>query len=92
MTAPVIRWQYAGQTTGPRYEAWREEFGRWWVRADLIPILDDLADCVASEITVSQLSFVTLGSMRGTPLHMDRRRDFADQEASSQLFFVIASG
>src|SRR5215813_2855215 len=92
MTAPVIRWQYAGQTSGPRYEAWREEFGRWCVRADLIPILDDLADCVASEITVSQLSFVTLGSMRGTPLHMDRRRDFADQEASRQLFFVIASG
>jgi len=92
MTAAVIRWQYAGQTSGPRYEAWREEFGRWWVRADLIPILDNLADCVASEITVNQLSFVTLGSMRGTPLHMDRRRDFAAQEACSQLFLVIASG
>jgi AraC-like DNA-binding protein len=92
MTAAVIRWQYAGKSSGPRYEAWREEFGRWWIRADLIPILDDLADCVASEITVSQLSFVTLGSMRGTPLHMDRRRDFAAQEARGQLFLVLASG
>src|SRR5215831_20388759 len=86
MTAPVIRWQYAGQTSGPRYEAWREEFGRWWVRADLIPILDDLADCVASEITVSQLSFVSpempvtspgigglpqLASMRSRPRYWD---------------------
>src|SRR5262249_42800342 len=67
MTAPVIRWQYAGQTSGPRYEAWREEFGRWWVRTDLIPILDDLANCVASEITVSQLSFVTLGRCAARP-------------------------
>jgi AraC-like DNA-binding protein len=92
MTAGLISWQYAGKTGGPRYEAWREEFGRWWVRADLIPILDDRDDCVASEITVSQVSFVTLGSMRGTPLHMDRRRDFAAQESSSQLFLVLASG
>jgi AraC-like DNA-binding protein len=92
MTAGAIHWQYAGKTSGPRYEAWREEFGRWWVRADLIPILDDRDDRVASEITVSQLSFVTLGSMRGTPLHMDRRRDFAAQESSSQLFLVLASG
>jgi hypothetical protein len=63
MTAAVIRWQYEGKTSGPRYEAWREEFGRWWVRADLVPILDDRDDCVASEIAVSQLSFVTLGSV-----------------------------
>jgi AraC-like DNA-binding protein len=92
MTAAAIHWQYTGRTSGPRYEAWREEFGRWWVRADLIPILDDPDDCVTSEIAVSQLSFVTLGSMRGTPLHMDRRRDFAAQESSSQLFLVLASG
>jgi hypothetical protein len=54
MTAPVVRWQYAGKTSGPRYEAWREEFGRRWIRADLIPIADDY---IASEIAVSQLSF-----------------------------------
>jgi AraC-like DNA-binding protein len=89
MTAAVIRWQYAGKTSGPRYEAWREEFGRRWIRADLIPILDDY---IASEIALSHLSFVTIGSMRGTPLHMDRRRDFAAQEACSQLFLVLASG
>jgi AraC-like DNA-binding protein len=89
MNAAVIRWQYAGKTSGPRYEAWREEFGRWWIRADLIPILDDY---VASEIAVSQLSFMTLGSMRGTPLRVDRRREFVAQEACSQLSLVFASG
>jgi AraC-like DNA-binding protein len=89
MTAPAIRWQYEGKTSGPRYEAWREEFGRSWIRADLIPIPDDY---VISEIAVSQLSFVSLGSMRGTPLHMDRRRDFAAQETCGQLFLVLASG
>jgi len=89
MTAAVIRWQYAGKTSGPRYEAWREEFGRRWIRADLIPIPDDY---VASEVAVSQLSFVTLASMRGTPLHMDRRPDIAAQETCSQLFLILASG
>jgi len=89
MTAAAIRWQYEGKTCGPRYEAWREEFGRSWIRADLIPIPNDY---VSSEIAVSQLSFVSLGSMRGTPLHMDRRFDLAAQEASSQLFLVLASG
>jgi AraC-like DNA-binding protein len=92
MNAAVIHWQYAGKTSGPRYEAWREEFGRWWIRADLIPILDDY---VASEIAVSQLSFMTLGSMRGTPLRLDRRREFVAQDASSQLSqlsLVFASG
>jgi AraC-like DNA-binding protein len=92
MNAAVIHWQYAGKTSGPRYEAWREEFGRWWIRADLIPILDDY---VASEIAVSQLSFMTLGSMRGTPLRVDRRREFVAQDASSQLSqlsLVFASG
>jgi AraC-like DNA-binding protein len=89
MTAGIFRWQYAGKTSGPRYEAWREEFGRRWIRADLIPIPDDY---FASEITVSQLSFVTLASMRGTPLHMDRRPDIAAQETCSQLFLILASG
>jgi len=89
MTAAVIRWQYAGKTSGPRYEAWREEVGRRWIRADLIPILDDY---VASEVAVGQLSFLTLGSMRGTPLCMDRRRDIVAQEACSPLSLVFASG
>jgi AraC-like DNA-binding protein len=87
--AAAIRWQYEGKTSGPHYEAWREEFGRSWIRADLIPIPDDY---VTSEIAVSQLSFASLGRMRGTPLHMDRRRDFAAQEACSHLFLVLASG
>ncbi len=89
MTAAVIRWQYAGKTSGPRYEAWREEFGRRWVRADLMPIVGDY---VASEVAASQLSFVTLGCMRGTPLHMDRRREIPAQESCSHLFLVLASG
>jgi AraC-like DNA-binding protein len=78
------------QRTG--YEAWREEFGRRWIRADLIPIADDY---IASEIAVSQLSFVTLGGMRGTPLLVDRRREFVAQDTSgqlSQLSLIFASG
>jgi AraC-like DNA-binding protein len=89
MTGAVIRWQYAGKTSGPRYEAWREEFGRRWIRADLIPIPDDY---IASEIAVSQPSFATLGRMCGTPLQADRRREFVAQEPSSSLSLIFASG
>src|SRR5262249_37846335 len=43
----ISRYQYAGKTSGPRYEAWREEFGRKWISADFEPIRDDY---IASEI------------------------------------------
>jgi AraC-like DNA-binding protein len=89
MSTAAFHYRYAGKTSGPRYEAWREELGRRWIRADLIPIQDDY---VASEIAVSQLSFVTLGGMRGTPLQMDRRRDIVAQDVSSQASLLFASG
>src|SRR5215831_5323411 len=88
MTAAVFRYQYAGKTSGPRYEAWREEFGRKWISADFEPIRDDY---IASEIMGSQLSFVTLGCVRGMPLHTDRRNDIG-QTGQGQLFLVLASG
>jgi AraC-like DNA-binding protein len=88
MTTAVFHCQYAGKTSGPRYEAWREEFARKWISADFNPVGDDY---IASEISATQLSFVTLGSMRGTPLHIDRRNDTA-RETSSKFFLVLASG
>src|SRR5262249_39716714 len=88
MTAAVFRYQYAGKTSGPRYEAWREGFGRKWISADFEPIRDDY---IASEIMGSQLSFVTLGCVRGMPLHTDRRNDIG-QTGQGQLFLVLASG
>src|SRR5262249_19037075 len=46
---------------------------------------------IASEIMGSQLSFVTLGCVRGMPLHTDRRNDIG-QTGQGQLFLVLASG
>jgi AraC-like DNA-binding protein len=88
MSTAVFHSQYAGRTSGPRYEAWREEFARKWISVDFNPIDDDY---IASEINATQLSFVTLATMRGTPLHFDRRND-AGRDASSKFFLVLASG
>jgi AraC-like DNA-binding protein len=88
MSTAVFHCQYAGKTSGPRYEAWREEFGRKWISADFEPVGDD---CIASEISASQLSFVTLGTMRSTPLQIDRRND-ARRDTSNKFFMVLASG
>src|SRR5262249_61328907 len=88
MTAAVFRYQYAGKTSGPRYEAWREEFGRKGIFADFEPIRGDY---IASEIMGSQLSFVTLGCLRGMPPHTDRRNDIC-QTGRGELFFVVSSG
>jgi AraC-like DNA-binding protein len=88
MSTAVFHCQYAGQTSGPRYEAWREEFGRKWISADFRPIGSDYID---SEISATQLSNLTLGTMRGTPLHIDRRNDMG-RDTSSKFFLVLASG
>src|SRR5262249_57594576 len=87
MTAAVFRYQYAGKTSGPRYEAWREGFGRKWISADFEPIRDDY---IASEIMGSQLSFVTLGCVRGMPLPTDPRNDIGPTRPG-HLFFVPSS-
>jgi AraC-like DNA-binding protein len=88
MTAKVFCYQYAGKPNGRHYELWREEFGRKWLAADFSPIEGDY---VVSEITGSQHSFVTLGNMRGSRLHMDRRNDVAEN-LRGHLFLIVASG
>jgi AraC-like DNA-binding protein len=88
MSTAVFHCQYAGKTSGPRYEAWREEFGRKWISADFEPVGDDY---IASEIGASQVSFLTLGTMHSTPLQIDRRSD-TGQDTSNKFFMVLASG
>src|SRR5215813_4051114 len=86
MSTGVFHCHYAGTTSGPRYEAWREEFGRKWISADFRPVADDYID---SKISTSQVSFVTLAALRSTPLQIDRRND---TDTSSKYFMVLASG
>jgi AraC-like DNA-binding protein len=88
MSTAVFHCQYAGKTSGPRYEAWREEFGRKWISADFEPVGDDYID---SEISASQVSIVTLGTMRSTPLQIDRRND-TGRDTNNKFFMVLASG
>jgi AraC-like DNA-binding protein len=71
-----------------RYEMWREEFGRKWLAADFSPIG---CDYLASEITASRHSFITLGSMRGTPLQI-HHRDGVTENALGNMCFIVASG
>jgi AraC-like DNA-binding protein len=80
--------RYAGRTKGWRYESWREEFGRKWVAADFSSLTDDY---VVSELSGSQHSFVALGSMRGTPLRMERRSDVVEHKRGD-WFLILASG
>jgi AraC-like DNA-binding protein len=88
MTAKVFGYKYAGKPNGQPYELWREEFGREWLAADFSPIESDY---VVSEFTASQHSFIALGNMRGSPLHMDRRNDLAEN-LCNHLFLIVASG
>src|SRR6516225_10035434 len=88
MTGKIFCCRYAGRTEGWRYESWREEFGRKWVTADFSSLTDDY---VVSELRSSRHSFVALGSMRGTPLRMERRGDVVEHERGD-WFLILASG
>src|SRR5437879_2209171 len=88
MTAKVFCCQYAGKTKGSRYELWREEFGRKWIGADFNPVADEY---FVTEISGSEHSLVSLGRMRGSPLHMDRRNDIAE-DVRGHRFLIVASG
>lgn len=87
MTGKIFCCRYAGRTEGWRYESWREEFGRKWVTADFSSLTDDY---VVSELRSSRHSFVALGSMRGTPLRMERRGDVVEHERGD-WFLILAS-
>src|SRR5712691_7323331 len=79
---------YAGKADGPRYETWREEFGRRWVAIDFLPLA---GNCIVSEISCTEHSFLALCSMRGTPVRMDLRNDLAQDERGYR-FLILASG
>jgi AraC-like DNA-binding protein len=88
MTGKIFCCRYAGRTEGWRYESWREEFGRKWVTADFSALTDDY---VVSELRGSRHSLVAVGSMRGTPLRMERRGDVVEHERGD-WFLILASG
>jgi AraC-like DNA-binding protein len=77
-------YHYAGKTSGPRYDIWREEFGRRWIAVDFQPVGQDY---VAYDMRGTQHSFLALCTMRGTPVHMDRR----DNQARGYACLILAS-
>jgi AraC-like DNA-binding protein len=84
----MFRYDYAGQTKGPRYELWREEIGRRWVSLDFVPVAGDR---IVSELKCTEQAFLGLCTMRGMPLHMDRRNDLLNSSRSS-MYLLHASG
>jgi len=80
-------YRYAGNTKGPDYERWREQFGHVWLSADFEPVGQER---VANETSGTHHSFLGLCLMRGTPIRMDRRDDL-DKEMRDCLFLIIAS-
>ena len=78
---------YAGKTSGPRYELWREEFSREWIAADFASLGEDY---VASKISVTQHAFLGLCTMRSTPVRIDRRNDVVNNAAGSR-YLIVAS-
>ena len=78
---------YAGKTSGPRYEMWREEFSREWIAADFDSLGEDY---VATKISVTQHAFLGLCSMRSTPVRIDRRNDIVNSAAGSR-YLIVAS-
>src|SRR5262245_42576417 len=78
---------YAGKTSGPRYEMWREEFSRKWIAADFDSLSEDY---VASRISVTQHAFLGLCAMHSTPVRIDRRNDVVNTAAGSR-YLIVAS-
>src|SRR5262245_41390076 len=84
----AFRCHYAGPTNGPRYEKWREEFGRRWIAADFEPIGEDY---VANEFSATPHSFLALCTMRSTPVRIDRRNDGSNQAAGDRYLLVAST-
>jgi AraC-like DNA-binding protein len=78
---------YAGKTSGPRYEMWRDGFSREWIAADFDSLGEDY---VATKICVTQHAFLALCSMRSTPVRIDRRNDVVNNAAGSR-YLIVAS-
>jgi AraC-like DNA-binding protein len=79
----AFSWRYAGETNGPHYEQWREEFVRRWVSVDVEPIE---GNSIVNEIRCTEHSFIGLCSMRGSPLR------FTVQDASNYCYLILAAG
>lgn len=84
----TFRCHYAGKANGPGYEMWREEFGRRWIAADFEPIGED---CITSDFSSTQHSFLALCTMRTTPVRIERRSGVVNNAAGCRYLFV-ASG
>ena len=80
----MFQCRYAGEPRGPRYEQWREEFGRRWLTADFEPVDTDY---LVNEFKGSEHSFLGLCMMHGTPVHTTRRHETRDW-----LYLILASG
>jgi AraC-like DNA-binding protein len=84
----IFHYRYAGEAGGPRYEMWREEFGRRWIAADFEPIGTDHVD---NQFSGTEHSFLALCKMRSTPVRIDRRSGPVDNAAGCR-YLLIAAG
>jgi len=82
----MLHCRYQGAARGPRFDEWREEFGRRWLSADLEPVEENY---LANEFTATEHSFLALCNMQGTPVHTTRRNDVV---ARDYMYFIVASG
>lgn len=83
----MFQCRYAGPACGPRYEQWREEFGRRWLAADFEPAEGDY---ICNEFSGTEHSFLGVCTMRGTPLHVTRRDDVPERTRDC-LYLIVAS-
>jgi AraC-like DNA-binding protein len=79
---------YVGPPSGPRYEMWREEFGRRWVSLDFEPIAGDR---VVTKLSGTEHAFIGLCAMRGEPVRMQRRNDLINNSHRYFCFLHASS-
>jgi len=84
----MFRSGYVGPASGPRYEMWREEFGRRWVSLDFEPIAGDR---LVAELSGTEHAFIGLCAMRGGPVRMQRRNDLINNSHSYFTFLHATS-
>jgi AraC-like DNA-binding protein len=88
MSNGILQCEYAGDTRGTRYEAWREQFASRWLSADFESITSDQ---FVNKIEASEHSFIALCHMHSTPVRIKRRSD-AVVGAAGHRYLIIASG
>src|SRR5262245_36166966 len=84
----MFQCRYAGPACGPRYDQWREEFGRRWLAADFEPAEGDY---ICNEFSGTEHSFLGVCTMRGTPLHVTRRDDVPERTRDGPHLIVASA-